>query len=534
MKVLAPVEIQGTRPWADVRAFGAVGNGVADDTAAFLAAIAAVEALNGGQIFVPYGIYLISSTLVCTKAVSFLGVGTSGSNLDAELITAKALTLLKWTGGASPMIRYNGHIKGLSFQNIALDGSVLATIGIQLDRVQQSNFEHIRIANCVTNCLLLTTDATSGSDENTMFNQFTNIHLERCPVPLKFDGTPPWGNVCHNVFSQLVCDFTGDAGIDLVEADNNVFINSFLYRRSGSGYGVYFRAGAYSNTFFHLQPSNGVRVAPPRVAGAGNQIFYYDKANGAPDPTIDTGGKLTWTSDGSNSNGWHLNGSSLHISDLSSPEYLVDIAGDTNNHLRLKYPGSAQDFLSYIRNDRYWVFHKPAGDLSAGANAAFLFEQIGSIDAHNPFYNGLQLFAHTITEGGADRYPILSHYARSASAADPANVEFVSEAAGLVTTPVGITTKVQTLAGNFIRWVLGGAELMRGYWDGTTARLAIGQTTVEGTDKVTINGRLGTSAFRLGTSATAGNVLTTDASGVGAWQAAAGGAFVSIAKWGVD
>ena len=52
-----------------VKDFGAVGDGVTDDTAAFLACVAALQTSNdyrGGTILIPTGVYIITSEIVCT------------------------------------------------------------------------------------------------------------------------------------------------------------------------------------------------------------------------------------------------------------------------------------------------------------------------------------------------------------------------------------------------------------------------------------------------------------------------------------
>lgn len=56
--------------WVDVRDFGAVGDGVADDRAAFLAAD---QAANGRQVLVPEGRYRIGSNLSLSAPVRFRG-----------------------------------------------------------------------------------------------------------------------------------------------------------------------------------------------------------------------------------------------------------------------------------------------------------------------------------------------------------------------------------------------------------------------------------------------------------------------------
>jgi hypothetical protein len=62
-------------PIADVRAFGAVGDGVADDTAAIQAAIDSFSS-GGGVVYFPKGTYLVTSTLtVSQNRMSLVGDG---------------------------------------------------------------------------------------------------------------------------------------------------------------------------------------------------------------------------------------------------------------------------------------------------------------------------------------------------------------------------------------------------------------------------------------------------------------------------
>src|SRR5439155_23047878 len=58
----------------DVREFGAVGDGRADDTAAFQRAIDETERTGGGIVCVSRGDYLIKSHLVVKKDVTLKGV----------------------------------------------------------------------------------------------------------------------------------------------------------------------------------------------------------------------------------------------------------------------------------------------------------------------------------------------------------------------------------------------------------------------------------------------------------------------------
>src|SRR5213593_1661413 len=66
------LQIKGTRPWVDVRAYGAKGDGVTDDTAAIQAAVTAAA---GGVLQCPAGTYLVVGTIAVTGNLRILGAG---------------------------------------------------------------------------------------------------------------------------------------------------------------------------------------------------------------------------------------------------------------------------------------------------------------------------------------------------------------------------------------------------------------------------------------------------------------------------
>lgn len=300
----------GPRPYADLLAYGADATGTVAADTALDAAVAALPS-GGGVIYVPQGIYKIASTHTFTKEVSFRGAGTSGSNLDNDAnLSTRPLSVFLWSGGAAVMFEYNNGsraLHGLSWENIAVDGATTATIGLKLDRVRMSTFTNVRIARCATNCLWLGTTSATAND-NCQLNQFTNLSLERAPTPLYLTGNAGnTANTCHNVFTRLTVDFTGDPGIDLVDCDNNLFFQIFGYRRSGTGYGIRSRGWSRANYFYGVEAGTGGVYWHTNLSGgtAGSVIFGYDRENGQAAPTVEAGAQLTWTEDGRNaSNGW--------------------------------------------------------------------------------------------------------------------------------------------------------------------------------------------------------------------------------------
>jgi len=65
--------IKGPNPWTDVKAYGAKGDGINDDTAAIQAAIDNVEKAGGGTVFFPHGTYIVTSTITWKYGVRLMG-----------------------------------------------------------------------------------------------------------------------------------------------------------------------------------------------------------------------------------------------------------------------------------------------------------------------------------------------------------------------------------------------------------------------------------------------------------------------------
>lgn len=110
--------------------FGAKGDGVADDTAAIADAVAAACTLgDGARLIFPYGTYLFNSQIAPTKAIIIEG-GTAGPNNSGN----HQGPTLKWNGGASSLIYFNGvGASNAQLRGISLDNTGTATIGIQIE-----------------------------------------------------------------------------------------------------------------------------------------------------------------------------------------------------------------------------------------------------------------------------------------------------------------------------------------------------------------------------------------------------------------
>ena len=81
------------RPWCDVRAQGAVGDGSTDDTAAFVACVTALTAVNGGELRVPSGVYCLFSGLTISTTINIIGEALNSTELSTCSHDVTLLTL---------------------------------------------------------------------------------------------------------------------------------------------------------------------------------------------------------------------------------------------------------------------------------------------------------------------------------------------------------------------------------------------------------------------------------------------------------
>lgn len=108
-------------PVFNVKALGAVGDGVTDDTVACQLAISSAVTAGGGTIFFPRGSYRITASLTVITGQSklaFVGVGRSASKLVNAIVGNPADPLLKITAAENYFL-----IQGLWFNGNGLTGA---------------------------------------------------------------------------------------------------------------------------------------------------------------------------------------------------------------------------------------------------------------------------------------------------------------------------------------------------------------------------------------------------------------------------
>lgn len=275
-------------PFINVKDFGAVGDGLANDTAAVAAAVAAS---TRGLLYFPAGTYLIDSTLELTDSISLLGDGAGTADSPST-----AQTTIKFAGITGAIVSYS-QVKGIKVDGIRFDGDGKATIGIYADRLRNSAIKRLGVSGCTTAGIVVTTEGTVAHD-NSMFNVVREVHVSGCPIGIHLAGdTANLCNSSHNALERVTIAYTGAYGLLFGNADNNTAVDLMTTRISGTGKGIGFvgdpAAGdgalARSNYLYHVQ---GTVFA--RAGSKNNFIFGYDQENGQADPVVEAGARLTW------------------------------------------------------------------------------------------------------------------------------------------------------------------------------------------------------------------------------------------------
>ena len=114
------------RDVVSVKDFGAVGDGVADDTAAINAALASVNL--GGAVYFPAGVYRVTALLAIPGGVIVYGDGMTATRVRQE-------------GAAYCFALGNGAV----MRDMRLDGSASATGGININNCGLGQVENVRI-----------------------------------------------------------------------------------------------------------------------------------------------------------------------------------------------------------------------------------------------------------------------------------------------------------------------------------------------------------------------------------------------------
>lgn len=116
-----------------VKTYGAVGDGVTDDTEAIQDAIDTMHAVGGGVIYLPKGTYLTSTSLLLYTNISLIGAGRQVSVIYNTNVAGEAA--IKKSG--------TSRIQTVSIENLQVRGNALSGIGIDFNEIAYSTIINV-------------------------------------------------------------------------------------------------------------------------------------------------------------------------------------------------------------------------------------------------------------------------------------------------------------------------------------------------------------------------------------------------------
>lgn len=189
------------REWVSVKDFGAVGDGVADDTAAIQSAIDS----GAKRVYFPAGTYYASQSIKLPHTGSYFrkdtGITISGDGIYTILTRGNATDVATTDESLWPQRSFfsvygsNNIIENLQFSECPIGiyfGQDPAKIGVELSHTSFNRMRNLLIQDCGTGIL-------SACAQGHYYNHYEAIHIAQSQIGVHFTAHSVWGsNVSNN------------------------------------------------------------------------------------------------------------------------------------------------------------------------------------------------------------------------------------------------------------------------------------------------------------------------------------------------
>lgn len=245
--------------------FGAVGNGIADDTLAIQAALNSVP-LGGGLVYFPKGDYLVSTTLrVETEGTMLVGDGPGnragatqtsvGSRIRATSGLTGSLILVQRPADDRPL-------HGVHFRDLSIDGDHIGTaVDGVVFRSNQGSMINVNIWNASGAGLRVKGYVAPAAPWDTYDTQFTNVKVGYCTVA--------------GVFLDLGAADTQWSNCVFLENYDNLIVKGSSPQFSN----VHFYTPGRRDIWFDGNGSRG-KFSNCKIEGGKDHMVYIDTTNG--------------------------------------------------------------------------------------------------------------------------------------------------------------------------------------------------------------------------------------------------------------
>lgn len=292
--------------------YSVVCDGATDTTSALAAAITAASA-TGGDVLLPYGKCMISSTLTLPEGVVLKGQG-AGAALTGT-VPVKIPTQLFWTGNnVGPIITFAAGVRNAGLKDLSIDGNVAnrttsVLTAIFITEASGLTIQNVDVLNVGWGIL---TEPTMGpvSGTTAAFSVFRDVRFLFVRTGLYLSANFVAGNLqggtTDNQFYNIFVYGYEDYGVNLVGlCDDNHFAGIFIGGSGASAQAaIIFNsgdpagdAGVYSNNFMNVILDTTVgqtiivnKTSAPGVPRSGGNVEGFMIS----DPLVQNTGILTW------------------------------------------------------------------------------------------------------------------------------------------------------------------------------------------------------------------------------------------------
>lgn len=213
---------------ANVKMYGAKGDGVADDTAVIQKLLNADSKLT--EIYFPKGKYLVTSPLTISKAVHIYGDGFGQTGENTNGSGDGLSTIIANTNGVGFLINALKYIFNVIIENLEIDGYNKCANGIALYSGVMCSFLNLHVRNCQNTGILISNNLGYLCQFNRVCNYdyvYGVSAVTENSAALKISGNTD--NFTTQNYVENIRSLCKNNAIVLSHTDNNVFTKCYGY-----------------------------------------------------------------------------------------------------------------------------------------------------------------------------------------------------------------------------------------------------------------------------------------------------------------
>lgn len=213
---------------ANVKMYGAKGDGVADDTAVIQKLLNAGSGIT--EIYFPKGKYLVTSPLTISKAVHIYGDGFGQTGENTNGTSDGLSTIIANTNGAGFLINALKYIFNVVIENLEIDGYNKCANGIALYSGVMCSFLNLHVRNCQNAGMLISNNLGYLCQFNRVCNYdyvYGVSAVTENSAALKISGNTD--DLTTQNYIENIRSLCKNNAIVLSHTDNNVFTKCFGY-----------------------------------------------------------------------------------------------------------------------------------------------------------------------------------------------------------------------------------------------------------------------------------------------------------------